>query len=315
MVGGDLNVDLRKEVHSNKKFVLAMMEEYDLHTPPGMISERCSFYINETAPVSLLDYFLVGRESMHLIQECSIPDRSALNKSDHEPVFLKIATAANLAQKRRDRTKIDWGKARKQRKIEEYQSRIRECMSDLNVDLRKEVHSNKKFVLAMMEEYDLHTPPGMISERCSFYINETAPVSLLDYFLVGRESMHLIQECSIPDRSALNKSDHEPVFLKIATAANLAQKRRDRTKIDWGKARKQRKIEEYQSRIRECMSDGIPQLLTTLQGRSFNQQRYFQLPRKGKLNRASRWWTSGLTELRRACLTAREAWKVAVLLS
>ena len=93
----------------------------------------------------------------------------------------------------------------------------------------------------------------------------------------------------------------------MATAANLTQKRRDRTKIDRGKARKQRKIEEYQSRIRECISDG-----TTIDNIA---EKIIQsaeiLPRKEKLNRASRWWTSGLTELRRACLTAQEAWKVA----
>ena len=122
MIGGDLNVDLRKQVHANKKYVMAMMDEYNLITPCGLMEGRCSFYTGETNAVSLLDYFLVRREHKNLLRECIVPERSALNRSDHEPVFLRIAASAKLSQEPKPISKIDWDKARRQGKTEEYQS-------------------------------------------------------------------------------------------------------------------------------------------------------------------------------------------------
>ena len=57
-------------------------------------------------------------------------------------------------------------------------------------------------------------------------------------------------------------------------------------RIDWPKARRQEKIEEYQSKIcrgigRGMTSEGI---VSILDGAKI-------LPKKGKLNRASQWWT------------------------
>ena len=66
LLGGDFNVDLRKDAHSNKKIVLTMMKDYDLVVPQGIMEGGCSFYASETTAVLLLDYFLVGREHMQL---------------------------------------------------------------------------------------------------------------------------------------------------------------------------------------------------------------------------------------------------------
>ena len=178
---------------------------------------------------------------------------------------------------------------------------------DLNVDLRKQAHANKRFILAMMEEYSLAVPYGLMEGRCSFYTGETSEISLLDYFLVGRKHIDLIRECHVPERSGINRSDHEPVFLRIAMNTRLNQERTRIAKIDWDKARRQGKVEEYQSRLRRSMRDEmtvediVGKILQAAEG----------LPRKGKLNRASQWWTPQLTELRRACLAARDAWKKA----
>ena len=67
LVGGDLNVDLTKEVHRNKTHVLKMMEEYNLVVPAKHLEENATFYINESTPVSLLDYFLIGKEHVHMV--------------------------------------------------------------------------------------------------------------------------------------------------------------------------------------------------------------------------------------------------------
>ena len=179
---------------------------------------------------------------------------------------------------------------------------------DLNVDLTREVHSTKKYVTEMMEEYDLVIPMSQEEERFSFYISETKPVSLLDYFLVGREHVHLISEYVVNERSALNKSDHEPILMKVEIAS-CRQLQKQRPKIDWGKARREGQLEVYRERVMQY-TDQANDMEAIVKGisRAANL-----LPRKGKLNKASRWWTSGLSQLRQKCLAARRVWKQAPL--
>ena len=178
---------------------------------------------------------------------------------------------------------------------------------DFNVDLRKDANSNKKFVLTMMKDYDLVVPQGIMEGGCSFYISETTAVSQLDYFLVGREHMHMIRGCNVIGRSALNRSDHEPVFIRIAVTVNACAMSTHGLRIDWAKARRQGRIEEYQNRIREGISRGmtIEDIVKSILDAATI------LPKKGKLNWASQWWTPELTQLRQACLMARATWKKA----
>ena len=158
-----------------------------------------------------------------------------------------------------------------------------------------------------MTTYDLVVPQGIMDGSCSFYTGETTAVSLLDYFMVGREHLHLVKGSTVPDRSALNRSDHEPVFLRIATSAKLNMINACRLRIDWNKARKEGKIKEYQSRIQK--SAGKSMTIESIVERVLDAAKI--LPKKGKLNQASQWWTPELTQLRRACLMTRSAWKMA----
>ena len=66
---------------------------------PWYKEEKYSFYRDETSPISLLYYFLVGREHVHLVREYLIKERSALNKSDHEPVLMNVDVAGAFHDK------------------------------------------------------------------------------------------------------------------------------------------------------------------------------------------------------------------------
>ena len=65
--------------------------------------------------------------------------------------------------------------------------------------------------------------------------------------------------------------------------------------------------EKYKNKISQVMSSGM-----TIEG---IVERILQaaeaLPRRGKLNQASQWWSPELTEMRLACLVARGRWKKA----
>ena len=124
VVGGDLNVDLTKKVHRNKKHVLNLVEEHNLVVPSNHLEGKATFYLTENIPVSLLDYFLIGNECAHMIQEYIIPARGALNRSDHEPVIIRIAMGGAACQKHVRTAKIDWLKAKKHGKLEEYRTII-----------------------------------------------------------------------------------------------------------------------------------------------------------------------------------------------
>ena len=176
---------------------------------------------------------------------------------------------------------------------------------DLNVDLTRNAHTNKKYVVEMMNEYSLVVPMGQEEEKFSFYRNETNPISLLDYFLVGREHVHLVSEYLIKERSALNKSDHEPVLMKVDVAGTCSQAASQQSRIDWGKARRDGRLEAYREKIIQYTS----QAESTEEVIEAIRQAANILPRKGKLNKASRWWTPELTSLRQKCLAAKQIWK------
>ena len=115
----------------------------------------------------------------------------------------------------------------------------------------------------------------------------------------------MVQGSNVLGRSALNRSDHEPVFIRITLTAKPAIVSTRRLRIDWTKARRQGKIEEYQIRIQRGN-----ERVSTIEGivKSILDAAKI-LPKKGKLNCASQWWTPELTQMRRACLMARESWK------
>ena len=60
-----------------------------------------------------MDYFLVHQNYSSLITEYRISGRSALNRSDHEPVIMHVKMKRILAQKELKRARIDWEKARR----------------------------------------------------------------------------------------------------------------------------------------------------------------------------------------------------------
>ena len=178
---------------------------------------------------------------------------------------------------------------------------------DLNVDLTKEVHRNKKHVLNLMEEHSLVVPSNRFDGKATFYSNENTPVSLLDYFLIGNEYTHMVQEYIIPTRGALNRSDHEPVIIRSALGGAAHQKHIRTTKIDWLKAKKQGKLEEYRAIIASGMWESTD--IESIVAEILHAARV--LPRRGRLNKASQWWDPELTQLRKSCLSARRMWREA----
>lgn len=178
---------------------------------------------------------------------------------------------------------------------------------DWNVDLTRDVHRNRKYVVELMTEMNLTVPAeAALYNKYSLYRQETRGVSLLDYFLVDTSHRHIVKNYIIYDRSALNKSDHEPVLIEVSVNISKSQPTLNKKdKIDWPKARKDGAVAEYQSRVSsstynannvEDIVNGITQAANVL-------------PRRGVRNRASRWWSPQLTTLRKNCLAARRAWQ------
>ena len=178
---------------------------------------------------------------------------------------------------------------------------------DLNVDLTKEVHGNKKHILSMMKECNLIVPCACLEGKATFYNNEVTPVSLLDYFLIGQEHAGIVQEYIVQDRSALNRSDHEPVTIKIAICDTARPSKNRREKIDWVKSKKRGKIDEYCMKIAHDMrgAKNVEDIVTNM------LQADKVLPRRGKLKKSSQWWDAELTQLRRRCLAAKQRWRKA----
>ena len=103
----------------------------------------------------------------------------------------------------------------------------------------------------------------------------------------------MAQGSNVLDRSVLNRSDHELVFIRITMTAKLTIVSTCRIRIDWARARRQGKIEEYQIRIQRGIERGMT--IECIVKSILNAAKI--LPKKGKLNCASQWWTPELTHL------------------
>ena len=185
------------------------------------------------------------------------------------------------------------------------QGRIVLVGADFNVDLTRRVHRNRQYLLEMMHEYNLVIPAEDLTGKYTFYRNDTEPVSLIDYFLIDKEHLQLVDDYMIPGRSGLNKSDHEPVLIKL-TFKNMRQSiPAKRARIDWVKARKEEKLRNYQHLLGCLMpyTGDIESIVT-----AFKEADRI-LPRRGRRNKASQWWNPALSVLRHQCLSAKKAWR------
>lgn len=58
------------------------MKEYNLKVPHNKLNGEYTFYRKENIPISLIGYFLVHGGHVQLVEAYTIPERSALNRSD-----------------------------------------------------------------------------------------------------------------------------------------------------------------------------------------------------------------------------------------